>query len=51
MDQAFITIWEKWIKRLRFDSRTTDGVCRTESKNLFVSQPKRKLKGRELSGY
>ena len=51
MDQAFITIWDKWIKRLRFDSRTTDGVRRAESKNAFVGQPKRELKSRELSGY
>jgi len=27
MDQAFINIWRKWDKRLRFDSITTDGDC------------------------
>ena len=43
MDQAFITIWEKYIKRLRFDSRTADGVRHAESKNAFVSQLKCKL--------
>ena len=24
MDRGFITIWEKWIERLRFDSKATD---------------------------
>ena len=49
MDRAFITMWEKGIKRLRFDSRATDGVRRTcWKKNAIVSQLKRKLKSREL---
>ena len=39
MDQAFITIWENGIKRLRFDSRATDGVRRAESKNALISHP------------
>ena len=50
MDQAFITMWEKWIKRLKFDSRAADGVRHAERNDAIVSQPKRKLKKVENPG-